>query len=193
MPGVTTQPAATQTAATQPVDPLVAAACAKAGLVWVRAPGAPEAPGAPGTAPQPVWHVWHADAVLLVVGGDEQRNPVPEGVGSVEVQVPSKDNRALLVTFPATVERLDPADPEWEAAVFRLQAGRLNAPDTATLAQRWAQTSTVLRLRPAGEPAQAPGRYDQGSGAVQLERSPATTVTWHPFHVGGRSRRRRYR
>jgi len=182
-PAIPVEPARPEQPA-PPVDPLVAAACAKAGLLWVLTPGG---------APHVVWHVWHADAVLLVAGGDEQPDPVPAGARTVEVQVPSKDNRALLVTFPASVERLGPEHPDWEASVFRLAAGRLNAPDTATLAQRWARSSTVVRLRPAGEPVQAPGSYDDGSGAVQLQRSPATTVTWHPFHVGGRTRRRRSR
>lgn len=167
----------------RPVDPLVAAACAKAGLLWV---------GTPGRAPQAVWHVWHDDAVLLVVGGDEQPDPAP-GAGTVEVRVPSKDNRARLVTFTAGVERLETSHPDYEAASFRLRAGRLNAPDTATLADRWADASSIVRLRPHGSPSEAPGRYDDGSGAVQLRRSPATTVTWHPFHVGGRTRRRRSR
>lgn len=166
-----------------PVDPLVAAACAKAGLVWVVAAGGP---------PQAVWHVWHDDAVLLVVGGGEQPDPVPAGLDTVQVRVPSKDNRALLVTFPASVARIGPDDADWEPAVFRLRAGRLNAPDTATLAERWALTSSVLRLRPV-DVAAGPGDHGEGSGAVRLLRSPATTVTWHPFHVGGRTRRRRSR
>ena len=170
-----------------PVDPVVAAACAKAGLVWV------VAGGADGARPQAVWFVWHDDAVVLVVGGGEQPDPVPAGATTVEVQVPSKDTRARLVTFAATVEQVDPDDPAWAAAVFRLRAGRLNAADTATIDQRWATSSRVLRLRPVGEPSQGPGRYDDGSGAVALQRSPATTVTWHPFHVGGRRRRRRSR
>lgn len=168
----------------QPTDPLVAVACAKAGLVWVTAEGR-------GT--QAVWHVWHAGAVHLVVGGGEQPDPVPQGAGTVEVQVPSKDDRGRLVTFTATVERLGPVHPDWEAAVFRLQAGRLNAPDAAELLARWATESSVLRLTPRGTPSEGPGHYDDGSGAVPLRRSPATTVTWHPFHLGGRTRRRRSR
>lgn len=168
----------------EPVDPVVAAACAKAGLVWVVAGG---------NRPQAVWFAWHDDAVLLVVGGGEQRDPVPPGTSTVEVQVPSKDTRARLVTFAAAVDQIHPGDPAWAAAVFRLRAGRLNASDTATVEQRWAASSRVLRLRPVGAPSQRPGAYDDGSGAVALQRSPAATVTWHPFHVGGRTSRRRSR
>lgn len=200
---------------TEPLDraePAVAAACAKAGLVWVTAEG---------RGPQPVWHRWHGDAVVLVVGGGEQPDPVPTGVGVVDVEVPSKDTRGRLVRFQATVERLGPVHRDWEAVVFALKGGRLNAPDAKNLLDRWASTSGILRLRQRGPatvgPARsvaagtdpddgsdsgshgAPGHVDdlgpvvEPSGAVPLRPSPATTVTWHPFHVGGRATRRRSR
>jgi hypothetical protein len=161
--------------------PLVAAASAKAGLVWV---------GEPGARPRPLWHAWHDDAVAVVVGGDEQPDPVPNGADRVHVRVPSKDNRGRLVTFEATVERVHPGDERWEAVTFALKAGRLNAPDADRIVERWAATSRVLRFVPTEHLIEQPDRYDDASGAAPPPPTPATTDSWKPFHAGGRRRRR---
>lgn len=164
------------------VDPLIAAACAKAGLVWV---------GVPGARPLPLWHVWHFGALAVVVGGQEQPDPVPDGAAAVEVRVPSKDNRARLLSFTARVEQVAPDDERWERVTFALKGGRLNALDADTLVDRWAATSRVLLLTPDGGLSERPGRYDDASGAAPPPPSPATTDTWRPFHAGGRKRLRR--
>jgi len=150
-----------------PVDPLVATAAGKAGLVWVSAGGA---------RPKAVWHVWHGDAVLVVVGGGEQPDPVGEAE-RVRVTIPSKDNRARLVAIMASVEEVRPGDDRWEASVFAQPAV-------------WTRSSRVLRLVPDRAWDEGPGTYDRGSGAAPVPTSPATTTTWHPFHLRGRRRKR---
>lgn len=165
-------------------EALIAEACQRSALVWV---------GPPGHRLQPVWHTWHEGAVALVCGGEEQPCPVPDGVRDVHVQVRSKDAGTRLVTFPAAAELLEPGQPEWTAAATALKAERLNARDPDTLLDRWAASSRLLRLAPAGEPLEMPGHYDDSSGALPPAPSPAVTVTWRPFHLGGRRRRRRRR
>ena len=167
-------------AAAEP-DPLVAAAAGKAGLIWVTAPGG---------RPQALWHVWHFGAIAVVVGGEEQRDPI--GLARhVRVSVPSKDNRARLVTFDAFVDEVRPDDERWDQVTFALKAGRLNAVDADTLVERWAAGSSVLLLEPTNELLEKPGTYDDSSGANPPAPTPATTVTWRPYHAGGRKRRRR--
>ncbi|MFP5345928.1 MAG: hypothetical protein ACLGIA_02710 [Actinomycetes bacterium] len=170
-----------QTPGNVPAEALVGAAASKAGLVWV---------SAAGQRALPLWHVWHDAAVLVVVGGEEQPDPVPEGADVVEVRVPSKDNGSRLVTFRARVEHVRPDDDRWEASVFRLRGDRLNALDADTMVERWAASSRVLRFVPTGELLEKPGDYDSSSEAAPPPDTPATTVSWRPFHLGGRKRRR---
>jgi hypothetical protein len=165
---------------TEEPDRLVAEACQRSSLLWVRGPG--------GRA-QPVWHAWHSGAVVVVVGGEEQPHPAPEAA-DVEVVVRSKEVRSRLVTFPARVERLEPGTPEWDEAAAVLKAERLNAHDPDTLLDRWAATSQLLRLVPSGPASESPGSYDDGSGALPPAPSGAVTVRRRPFHLGGRRRRR---
>lgn len=157
---------------------LVAEACRKSDLVWVRAPA---------HRARAVWHVWHEGAVLLVVGGGEQPDPVGDAT-TVTVQARSKDTWARLVSFPARVDPVGPDDARWDASTFALKAKRLNAPEPATMVARWAAGSRVLRLVPEGEPEELPGAYDDASGAEPPTPSPAVTVSWRPFHLGGRGR-----
>jgi hypothetical protein len=164
----------------EPDAALVAEACKRSSLLWVRSPGA---------RAQPAWHVWHDGAVLLVVDGQEQPDPTG-GAGDVEVSVRSKDAGSRLVAFPAAVEVLEPGTSAWDDAVAVLKAERLNARDAGTIGDRWAAGSRVLRLRPAGPPVERPGDYDDSSGALPPAPSPATTVRRRPFHLGGRRRRR---
>jgi hypothetical protein len=162
-------------------DPLVASAAGKAGLVWVTAPDG---------RPQALWHVWHFGLIAVVVGGEEQKDPFGSA-DRVRVSVPSKDNRARLVSFDAAVEQVQPGDERWDQVTFAVKAGRLNAVDADTLVDRWAAGSRVLLLHPADELVEKPGSYDDSSGAAPPPPTPATTVTWRPFHAGGRKRRRR--
>lgn len=171
----------TEAAAPLTDEALIAAACSKAGLVWMVTPQGRRSP---------LWHIWQDGAVVVVVGGQEQPDPVPDGATTVEVHVPSKDHRGRLVTFLADVEEIRPDEERWERATFALKGGRLNATDTEHLLDRWASGSRVLRLVP-GEVLERPGSYDDASGAAVPVPTPATTDTWKPFHAGGRKRPRR--
>lgn len=159
---------------------LVATALGKAGLVWVSVGQA---------RPQALWHVWHDDAALVVVGGSEQ----PDAVGDatrVTVAVPSKDNRARLVTFGAAVEEIRPDDERWDASVAALGPNRLNTSTSVDQSAVWAEGSRLLLLVPDETLDEGPGSYDDSSGAAPVPSSPATTTTWRPFHLRGRRRKR---
>ncbi|MFK4109242.1 hypothetical protein [Streptomyces sp. NPDC002176] len=143
---------------------LIEEATKKSGLIWVR--------GADAPAARPVWHVWHEGAAVLVGdGGGEQPLPGLTDGGAAEVAVRSKDKGGRLVTWWATAHRLDPASPEWEAAVAELKGKRLNAPGAEEIPARWARECVVLRLVPTGAVAPPP----TGSLAEPPLPTPATT------------------
>ncbi len=162
----------------------LAAAAAKAGLVWVL-PGGQD--GHPQHA-QALWHAWHEEAVLVVVGGGEQPDPLV-GRETATVRVPSKDTRAALVDVDVRVEVLEPRTEAWEAAVFRLKGGRLNAPDADHVTDRWAEGSRVLRLVPQGPSGPV---VQDGSGAVEVDVERVRPRGWRPMRsrLRGRAPRR---
>lgn len=175
---------------------LVAEAAKKAGLLWVTAPGG---------RPRAAWHVWHDEALLLVCDGLEQPLPGLADGTTVEVSLPSHDNRARLVTFTATVAELRPTGgsrADWLPAAAALHASRLNPPDGEEQPLRWERESRILRLVPA-DVIEVPGRMSQASGAAAPVPSPATTRGELPFVLGratgrdpaatGRVRRRKGR
>jgi hypothetical protein len=167
-----------------PTAALVAEACQRSDLLWVHGPA---------RRAQPVWHAWHDGAVLLVVGGEEQPDPVPAGATEVEVSARSKEAQTRLVTFTAAVEEPAPGTQEWADAAGWLKAARLNAQDPDPLLERWAASSRILRLTPTGQTSERPGDYDDDSGALPPAPTPAVTVRRRPFHLGGRRPRRRRR
>ncbi|MFD8673636.1 hypothetical protein ACFV1A_11200 [Streptomyces seoulensis] len=143
---------------------LIEEATKKSGLIWVR--------GADAPAARPLWHVWHEGAALLVGDGPgEQPLPALTDGGAAEVAVRSKDKGGRLVTWRASVHRLDPASPEWQAAVAELKGKRLNAPGAEEIPARWARDCTVLRLVPTGQVEPPP----TGSLAEPPLPTPATT------------------
>lgn len=148
---------------------LVEEAAKKSGLVWVAA-----ADG--GAPPQALWHAW-VDGAVCVVGDGEGEQPLPgltDG-GTATVTLRSKDKGGRLVAFPATVTELEPGGEAWTAAVAELKGKRLNAPDGEAMTGRWARDCRVLRLTPAGAPAQRPGSMPSGSGAAAPVVTAATT------------------
>lgn len=163
---------------------LVAEGAKKAGLLWITC--------SPGARPRAAWHIWWVDAlgqghVLLVCDGLEQ--PLGDLVdgATVEVTVPSKDNRARLVTFTATATELRPAGAsraDWIPAAAALHAQRLNPPDGEDQPARWERESRIVRLTPTGEVREAPGRMPEASGAAEAPPSPATTRGELPFVLG---------
>ena len=158
---------------------LVAEAAAKSGLLWV---------DVPGDRAWPAWHEWLDGTAYVVSGPGEQMLPwLPEEVAII---LRSKDTGGRLVRVPARVERLTPEDARWEPATAALKASRLNSVGDDVVG-RWARECTVTALTPSGEALESPGSYDEGSGAAPPAPTPATTRTWHPWHLGGRPKRRR--
>ena len=166
-------------------EALVAEACAKSALVWLRAPGEQRSHAA--------WHVWLDGAVCLVTGGAEQ--PLTDLPGlvdgaAVDVLVRSKDDGSRLVAFRTTVTEIAPGDPLWDSVVPVLHAKRLNARDGEEQPARWARESRVLRLVPTGQVLEQPGHLPTRSHAAEPPPSPATTRGRLPFVLGRRARRR---
>jgi hypothetical protein len=158
---------------------LIAEACSKSNVLWVRTVGT--------ARHQLAWHAWHDEAVYVVQGFEEQRLPMLSG--QVEVVVPSKDSGFRLVTFVAQADILPARSPEWEAAATALSAARLNATDPDAQRDRWASGTLVTRLTPVQVISSGAGDDVSGSGAVTPPGSAATTVGEHqPWHLGGRAK-----
>lgn len=160
---------------------LVAEACTRSGVVWLRPDGADRAVCA--------WHVWFDDAVHVVSGVDEQLLPPLAGVA--RMIVPSKDAGGRLLVVLARVDHLPARSPQWDAAAQALSAKRLNAADPASQRDRWAVGTVITRLTPLSLLAQGPGPDDEPSGAAPPPPAAGLTRgTWAPWHLGGRRRRR---
>jgi 8-oxo-dGTP diphosphatase len=100
---------------------LVAEATKRTGVVWLTVPGAGRA--------YPAWHLWRdpPGAAYLVTGPGEQPLPGLAGAARAAVTVPSKDSGGALVTWAASVGRVEPGSPEWDEVIGPLRAARLNA------------------------------------------------------------------
>ena len=120
----------------QPSSTLIAEATRRTGVLWL---------SSPEVAPTLVWHLWHDDAAYVVCGGGEQQLP-PLGPTAL-VTVRSKAG-ARVVEWEAEVTTVAPGTDRWAEATPLLAAERLNAPSAQDLPQRWAASSTVLRLAP---------------------------------------------
>jgi hypothetical protein len=163
---------------------LLAEAAAKSGLLWIRPAGQDRS--------WPAWHVWHENAVVVVSGPGEQE--LPELDGPVELLLRSKDTGQRLLRVPAVAVVLPEGDDRWEPAARALAASRLNATTSpAQLPERWRGHNPITLLRAAGDPLEAPGHYDDASGAAPPPPTPATTSGWRPWHLRGRRRRWRRR
>ncbi|MGI8614334.1 MAG: hypothetical protein ACR2KL_10405 [Nocardioidaceae bacterium] len=123
----------------------------------------------------PVWHVWIDNAVVVVGNGDEQPLPSIDTEREVLVILRAKTSRHRLARCRAAVEVLPPWSRRWKAVLPALLAARLNLPDPAGAAERWAARSSVVRLVPL-EVLESPGSLPTGSGAAAPVTSPATTV-----------------
>jgi hypothetical protein len=137
-----------------------------------------------------VWHVWHDDAIGVVAGGEEQPLPGAEECTDVVVTLRAKTTRHRLATCRARVERVLPNTAEWESLVPALVISRLNLPDQANAAARWAAASVVLRLVPV-QVLTSPGSLPDDSGAAVPVGSPATTAHHLPRVLHRRQTQRR--
>jgi hypothetical protein len=168
------------------VPPLVVEATKKAGLVWITAPGQPRA-----TA---TWFVWvdggHGEAAYIVAGPGEQPVPGLVNAATCAVSVPSADKHGRIITWTAAVHPVEPAGAEWDAVVPGMIIKRLNLPDSAGAAERWARDCVVLRLAPTGEVPEAGASLPAESLAAAPAPSPARTATRVPFTLHRTPRRR---
>lgn len=160
---------------------VVAEAMKKSGLVWLRVAG---------QRTQAVWHLWHEGAAYVLHGGDEQPAPGLTQADRAAVSVRSKDSGGRLLVWTAEVSAVPPGSPEWDAVVPLLAAKRLNAGDGPAAPQRWASTSLVHRLAPAGGLVESWTDPDTGSGATEPAETPATTAVPLPSWLGRRRPRR---
>jgi len=157
---------------------LLSEAGKKSGLLWI---------DIPGDRAWPAWHVWLDDTAYVVTGpGEQSLPPLP---ADIAVTFRSKSTGGRLVTVAANAAVITPLDMRWEDATTALKASRLNAPAGDIIA-RWADEAIVYALTPQGDVVQGPGSYSQQSGAAQPP-TPATTRTWHPWHINGRPKWRR--
>lgn len=161
------------------MNALLSEAGKKSGILWI---------DIPGDRAWPAWHVWLEGTAYVVTGPGEQT--LPDLPADVAVTFRSKSTGGRLVTMPATAAVLTPSDPRWVDATEALKASRLNSPAGDILA-RWAAEATVYALTPQGDALQGPGDYSQQSGAAEPAATPATTRTWHPWHIHGRPKWRR--
>ena len=161
------------------LNALLSEAGKKSGLLWI---------DIPGDRAWPAWHVWLDGAAYVLTGPGEQSLPVLPA--DVAVTFRSKSTGGRLVTVPAQAAVVTPSDSRWEEVSVALKGSRLNAPAGDTIA-RWATEATIYALTPHGDALQGPGSYSQESGAAQPAATPATTRTWHPWHLNGRPKWRR--
>jgi hypothetical protein len=91
-----------------------------------------------------VWQLWHDGRMYVVTGGAEQELPY---AATAVVTVRTKDGP---VSWPSTVEMVEPGTEGWDDVVPALANRRLNAADGVDLPARWARESVLYRFTPAG-------------------------------------------
>lgn len=168
----------------QHLPTLIAELAGKSDLLWVAVSGQP---------PRALWNIWHDDAIAIVTGGLEQRDPGLVDGASVDVILRSKENRARQVVVTATVQQLVPGSDAWQSAASALHPKRLNPPDGETQPQRWATDSSLWLLRPSEVISEQPGAMSDASHRAEPVPTDATTVTHKPFHAGRATKKRRRR
>ena len=126
------------------MDPLLASAMKKAGVVWLRVPGQSRDTG--------VWLVWQNTpekaAGYVLHGPGEQTVPGLAETQACSVIVRSSGTRARILEWRATVERVAPNTPEWNELLPTLVTKRLNLSDSANAPARWAKNCVLSRLTP---------------------------------------------
>lgn len=152
------------------MHPLVEEAMKKAAVVWLST----------GGRPYGVWCLWVDGALYVVSGPGEQ--PAPGLAEATGVLVTARgDHGGRIVTWPASVARLAPGTPDWDAVAPQLAGKRLNASGTAEeTVTRWAADCVVSRLTPAGDAVEA---LPDDSGAAPPPPTPAARRTRNPFRL----------
>ncbi|MFZ0323920.1 MAG: hypothetical protein WAN48_07295 [Actinomycetes bacterium] len=162
---------------------LVAEAVRKGDLGWIDVAGASHS--------QAVWLAWHDDAIHLVTGGDEQRDPGLVDGATATVIVRSKDKWVRLVAAEVSVRRVDPGTAGWDSAAQALSAKRLNSVDGDATVDRWSRSSSIWRLVLTGSVFETPDAMGSDSHRATPPPTTATTKSPLPLVIGPRGRRRR--
>jgi hypothetical protein len=154
--------------------PLVEEAMKKAAIAWISVGGAPA---------RALWCLPAEGALWVVTGPGEQAAPGLDSASQVLVTLRG-DHGGRIVTWPATVSRLDPASDTWTELAPQLAGKRLNAPvAAAALVERWAAECAVYRLAPAGDPVEAGRDLPDASLAQPPRDTPARRRTRPPFRL----------
>jgi hypothetical protein len=150
---------------------LIEEAGKKSSVLWLSYPQSSRA--------RPAWHVWlDGSAYVVAAGGPESAEQPLPGLAAATVAtvtMRAKDARSRLVTWEASVSRVEPGSEEWDAACKALRGERLNASDSAGLADLWASSAVIVRLTPTGEVPEHPGAMPTAEAAAQPPETPATT------------------
>jgi hypothetical protein len=171
------------------VHPLVDEAMKKAAIAWLSVrSGRTDEDRPPRTSGRTaranaVWCLWADGALYLVSGPGEQ--PAPDLASSAAVEVTVRgDHGGRILTWPASVRRVEPGSEEWDRVAPQLAGKRLNARGTAeeTVA-RWAAECVVSCLTPVGTPSAAGPSLPDGSGAAPPPPTPAARRTANPFRL----------
>ena len=158
--------------------PLIVEAMKKAAVAWI---------GVAGLPATPAWLIWQEGAAYLVHGGTEQPIAGLDGADQCTVSVRGGHGGRIL-TWTASVRRVAPETPEWDAIAPPLALKRLNASDPIGAPARWATAARISRLIPVGVPVEAGGTLPDASGAAPPRPSTATTWTPIPRTIGRRRR-----
>jgi hypothetical protein len=127
--------------------PLVTEAARKSAVCWV---GYRHPDGV--VTDRLVWHVWHDGAVVVLAGDTGQPLEGLSKAAEAQVTLRSKDTRQRLVTWPASVQVVEPGTAEWDDHAAALAAARLNLPDPGAAVESWRADPrcSVVRLNPPG-------------------------------------------
>ena len=158
---------------------LIEEAGKKSSVLWLTYAGSERA--------RPAWHVWLDGAAYVVAAGDpasaEQPLPGLADVSTATVTMRAKDARSRLVSWQASVSRVAAGSEGWEAACKALRSERLNAVESTTLPDQWAESAVIVRLRPTGEVPEHPGQMPSDEAAARPPETPATTTGRLPWVI----------
>lgn len=116
----------------------------KGSICWITIP---QPKGAP--LRRPAWYVQQGKQLFVLKGANEQELPNLENAKNVLLTVKSKDIKATIGEFDATVRVV--TDPDEFDRIATLGLGtRLNLTDGEAAMQRWRDTCTLVELTPAG-------------------------------------------
>ena len=157
------------------MHPLVEEAMKKAAVAWLAVGHRP---------PYAVWCLW-IDGVLYVVSGPGEQSAPDLAEAPAAVVTARGDHGGRIVSWPASVRRLDPGTDEWATVTPQLAGKRLNlaAETAADTTARWAAECVVSALTPADDEAETGPALPDGSLAAPPLPSPAARPARKPFRL----------